>query len=94
MKIAQFAIAALIALSLFGCSTAKDDLYPSQSEKGKCELRINDNNQLYCEQQSDCRGKCVLYSVPQGEPNAEWTIEEQPATPDSKKYYFCRCLEL
>jgi hypothetical protein len=68
--------------------------YPNQSERGKCELQINKKGELYCRQKDGCRGECVLYSIPQGKPKADWRPEKQPKKPDSKRYYFCRCLEL
>jgi hypothetical protein len=74
---------------------APEPEYPNQSERGKCELRITKDGRLYCEQLDGCRGQCVLYSIPQGQPKAPWRPErEQPAKPDPKRYYFCRCLEL
>lgn len=68
--------------------------YPNQSERGKCELQLDSNDKLYCVQLDGCKGECILYSVPKGSPEGKWRPEKQPADPDPKRYYFCRCLEL
>jgi hypothetical protein len=72
----------------------KTEEYPNQSEPGKCELQSEKNGKLYCLPRGGCRGECVLYSIPMGKPKAEPRPEKQHITPDPKRYYFCRCLEL
>ena len=72
----------------------KDEEYPNQSDPRKCELQIDKNDKLYCLPRGGCRGECVLYSIPMGQPDAEPRPEKQPAKPNPKRYYFCRCVEL
>ena len=65
--------------------------FPEQSEDGKCELRLNSDDKLYCEQLDGCKGECHLCSLPNDDPDAEPRIERQPATPSKDRYYFCQC---
>ncbi len=76
---------------------AAGPLFPPQDDKGKCELRITEAGELYCES-TGCAGKCALFSVPKDDPGAKPVMNVSPSQkktalrPDPDRYYFCRCL--
>lgn len=64
--------------------------FPNQSDRDRCELRIDNQDRLYCEQQN-CDGDCVLYSLPWNNPKGKRRVEKQPCEPKEGRYYFCKC---
>ena len=75
-----------------GYGSGDEPEFPNQSDRGKCELRLDSNKKFFCERLHGCTGECILYSLPNDNPKAQPRIEEQPATPEKGRYYYCECL--